>query len=127
MFSSEPSVAAEIAAKACRNFSFQCQFSFTFFDGIQLVGRFLSATADLVTIVLLFLIGRLLFSWKEGLIAAFLMAVAVLPIQQSHFFTMDNWAAALTTSTLYNKTHTRNSLFDRFDLVAVQLGLSRLR
>ena len=29
------------------------------------------------------------------------MATAVMAIQQSHFYTMDNWAAALTTITFY--------------------------
>jgi YYY domain-containing protein len=42
-----------------------------------------------------------LYDWRTGLLAALLLALAVMPIQQSHFFTMDNWAASLTTMTLY--------------------------
>jgi 4-amino-4-deoxy-L-arabinose transferase-like glycosyltransferase len=56
---------------------------------------------DLVSIAFIFLIGRRLYDWRTGLLAALLLALAVMPIQQSHFFTMDNWAASLTTMTLY--------------------------
>lgn len=74
---------------------------FLYFDGIHLVGRTLSALVDLISIGFVFLIGRRLYNWQAGLIASLLLAVAVLPIQQSHFFTMDNWAAALTTISIY--------------------------
>ncbi|MBK9055538.1 MAG: glycosyltransferase family 39 protein [Chloroflexi bacterium] len=78
-----------------------CQHIYTAYDGIQLVGRALSALVDLVSILFVFLIGRRLYDWRAGLVGALLLAAAVLPIQQSHFFTMDNWAAALTTLSMY--------------------------
>lgn len=71
------------------------------YDGIHLIGRILSGLMDLLSITLTFFIGRRLYGTKVGLLAAFLLATAVMPIQQSHFYTMDNWAAALTTLTLY--------------------------
>ena len=40
--------------------------------------------------------------------AHLLLALAVMPIQQSHFFTMDNWAAGLTTMTLYTAVRAAN-------------------
>jgi YYY domain-containing protein len=92
---------AELANGVCENFQELCTPNLIYYDGVHLVGRSLSALADLVSIVFVFLIGRRLYDRRAGLIAALLMAVAVLPIQQSHFFTMDNWAAALTTITLY--------------------------
>ena len=78
-----------------------CAYAFTGYDGIHLVGRFLSALVDLISIVFTFLIGRRLYGQWAGLIAAALLALAVMPIQQSHFFTMDNWAAAFTTAAIY--------------------------
>ncbi len=61
----------------------------TGYDGIQFVGRSVSATADLITILFVFLIGRRLFGRWVGLTAAFFYAVSTLPIQLSHFWTMD--------------------------------------
>lgn len=56
---------------------------------IHIVGRILSALFDLFTCAMVFMIGRRLFGVKVGLFAAFLYACAVLPIQQSHFMTVD--------------------------------------
>ncbi|MCA9924234.1 MAG: glycosyltransferase family 39 protein, partial [Anaerolineales bacterium] len=70
-------------------------------DGIHLVGRFLSGLLDMASVLFVFLIGRRLYDRRVGLLAALFHAIAVMPIQQSHFFTMDNWAAGLTTMTIY--------------------------
>ena len=78
-----------------------CISNFTSYDGIHLIGRFMSGLLDLVSVIFVFLIGWRLYDRRVGLLAALLHAVAVMPIQQSHFFTMDNWAAALTTMTVY--------------------------
>lgn len=74
---------------------------FTGYDGIHFVGRFLSGLLDLVSIGFIFLIGRRLYDWRVGLLAALLLALSVMAIQQSHFFTVDNWAAALCTIAFY--------------------------
>ena len=78
-----------------------CTINFTAYDGIHLLGRFLSGLLDLVSIIFTFLIGRRLYDRRVGLLGALLLALAVMPIQSSHFFTMDNWSAALTTMSLY--------------------------
>ncbi|MBE2221680.1 MAG: glycosyltransferase family 39 protein [Anaerolineae bacterium] len=78
-----------------------CAYTFTAYDGVHLLGRVLSGLVDLVSILFIFLIGRRLYDWRVGLLGALLLALAVMPIQQSHFFTMDNWSSALTTLTLY--------------------------
>lgn len=71
------------------------------FDQVTLVGRGVSALADLVTLVLLYVLALRLTSRRPvALLAAFLYAVSVLPIQQSHFFTVDALATCLTTATL---------------------------
>ncbi|MBK8432975.1 MAG: glycosyltransferase family 39 protein [Chloroflexi bacterium] len=78
-----------------------CRNPLTSYDGVHLIGRILSALLDLTAVLFTFLIGRRLYSDRVGLLAAFLMATAVMPIQQSHFYTMDNWAAGLATMTIY--------------------------
>ena len=78
-----------------------CANNFTAYDGIHLLGRFMSGLLDMLSIFFTFLIGKRLYDWRVGLLGALLLAFAVMPIQQSHFFTMDNWAAGLTTMTLY--------------------------
>ena len=61
------------------------------YDPITLVGRQLSAFSDLFTVILVFLIGYKLVNRRVGLIASALYACAVLPIQQSHFMTVDTF------------------------------------
>ncbi|MCP4420245.1 MAG: phospholipid carrier-dependent glycosyltransferase, partial [Chloroflexi bacterium] len=92
---------AEWATSACNNFPDLCSQTYNSFFGLQQSGRFLSGLVDLSAVFLTFLIGRRLYSWQAGLLAAFFQATAVMPIQQSHFFTMDNWAAFFTTLGVY--------------------------
>ncbi len=78
-----------------------CLYNYLAYDGVHILGRALSGLVDLISILFLFLIGRRLYDWRVGLLAALLQATAVMPIQQSHFYTMDNWAASLTTIGVY--------------------------
>ncbi len=73
----------------------------TGYNEIRLMGRSLSALADTLAILLLFLIGQRLYSSRVGLLAAALSALAVLQIQQSHFMTVDNFAVFFTALTMY--------------------------
>ncbi len=59
------------------------------YNGVHLVGRTVSALADLTSLFFIFLIGRRLYNRWVGLLAAALYAGAVLPVQLSHFWTMD--------------------------------------
>ena len=65
------------------------------------MGRQLSAVADVISLVFLYLIGSLLYSRKTGLLAAALSALAVLQIQQSHFMTVDNFAVMFAVLAMY--------------------------
>ncbi len=110
-----------------------CQWNYTAYDGVHILGRFLSGLLDLVSILFTFLIARRLYDWRVGLWASLLLALAVMPIQQSHFFTMDNWAAGLTTLTLYTAVRAAG-LGDKrpkwqlhwYILFGISLGLSWL-
>lgn len=70
------------------------------YERLYLVGRVLTAFADAVTIVITFLLGRRLFGSTAGLIAATLYAFLVLPIQLSHFFTVDPWLTMFVTAAI---------------------------
>lgn len=67
---------------------------------IQLLGRGLSAGLDIVTLLALFALGVTLYGRRAGLLAAALYAGAVMPIQQSHYFTVDNFAVCFGTLAL---------------------------
>ncbi|PKO13038.1 MAG: hypothetical protein CVU39_21105 [Chloroflexi bacterium HGW-Chloroflexi-10] len=62
------------------------------YDSITLVGRFLSGLFDLTSILALYLLAARLYNKKVALLASALAAAAVLPIQLSHFFTVDSFS-----------------------------------
>ena len=58
---------------------------------IKLVGRAFSASLDLLTVFLAYLIAARLYKRKTALLTACFSVLAVLQIQQSHFFTVDTF------------------------------------
>jgi 4-amino-4-deoxy-L-arabinose transferase-like glycosyltransferase len=99
--------------------------SFGQFPAINLVGRFLSALADVVSIFILYKIGRKLFNVEVGLLASLFYAVSVLPIQLSHFYAVDTLLTCFILTTLYllllfyEKPGIKNAL-----LIGVFFGIS---
>jgi YYY domain-containing protein len=75
--------------------------SFTGYDQIHLVGRVLSGLFDLGSVLLLFFLARRLFDWRVGLIASFLLAMAVLNIQGSHYFAVDTFLTFFVQLTIW--------------------------
>jgi len=74
----------------------------TGYGEIYLVGRVLSALADLCTVLLVFLIARCLYRrYPLGILAAAFSALAVLQIQLSHYFTVDTFANAFVFLAFY--------------------------
>ena len=59
---------------------------------LQLFGRHMSALADLATVALLYFMVKRLYGPRVGILAAIFSALAVMQIQQSHFYTTDNFA-----------------------------------
>lgn len=71
------------------------------YDGIHLVGRALSGLFDLGCVFLAFVIGRRLYGRQVGLLAATFYAFAVLPLQQSHFYTVDTFGSFFALLAFY--------------------------
>ena len=59
------------------------------YSGIYIVGRSLTVVLDTGIVLLVFLVARRIFNQNAGVVAAFFYAIAVLPIQSSHFYTSD--------------------------------------
>lgn len=61
----------------------------TDYHSITIVGRYVSAFFDLATVLLVYAIGRRLYNKWVGGLGALFYSLAVLPIQLSHFMTVD--------------------------------------
>ncbi|TLN23552.1 glycosyltransferase family 39 protein, partial [bacterium] len=70
-------------------------------DDLLLVGRSLGAVCDLLTVFLVYLMGRRLFNRKVGVLGAAFSAAAVMQIQQAHFYVSDSFAVAFANLALY--------------------------
>ena len=71
------------------------------YDKVHLLGRQLSALSDLVTVALVYLIGRRLYGGRVGLLSAALVAFCVMHIQQAHFFVFDSFLVTLICASFY--------------------------
>ncbi|MCJ7583886.1 MAG: glycosyltransferase family 39 protein, partial [Anaerolineales bacterium] len=73
----------------------------TGYDQVNLVGRALSALADLGSIFFLYLLVDRLYGRRVALLAAAFSSLAVLQIQQSHYFTVDTFTNFFMFLALY--------------------------
>jgi YYY domain-containing protein len=71
------------------------------FEEMTNVGRSLSTVADLLTVLMVLLIGSRIYDRRVGLLGAAFLAATVLHIQQSHFFTMDTFITFFTLLAFY--------------------------
>lgn len=76
-------------------------------------GRILTALFDTGTIVLVFALGWTLFGRKAALVGALLYALAVLPTQLAHFWTMDPFLTFFGALTLLQAVHYVSAKRDR--------------
>ena len=70
------------------------------YDINVLWGRRTTALFDSATVAIVFLLGATLFSRRAGLLGALLYALAVLPTQLAHFWTMDPYVTFFGASSL---------------------------
>ena len=64
-------------------------------------GRFLAAIADLLIVLLVYLIANRLYGTRVALLATAFSAATVLQIQQAHYFTMDPFITFFTVLAIY--------------------------
>lgn len=75
---------------------------FATYAKMYLVGRFISASLDTLTIIIVYKLTAKIKNETAGTIAAYLYAISVLPIQLAHFYAVDTPLTFLTTLILYN-------------------------
>ena len=73
----------------------------TGYDTVDLVGRQLSALADLISVVLMYVIAARLYGRKVALLTAAFATFAVMQIQLSHFFTVETYANVFILLAIY--------------------------
>src|ERR1700694_3207190 len=71
------------------------------YDHLNLVGRVLSAIFDSLTVGLVFLVGRRVFSPTVGLLAAAFSALCVQQIQLAHFYAFDAVTTTVIVAAVY--------------------------
>ncbi|MBX3047861.1 MAG: glycosyltransferase family 39 protein [Anaerolineales bacterium] len=100
--------------------------SLTGYDQVHTVGRALSALADLGVVLLVYLISTRLFDRRVGLLAMAFSAVAVMQIQQSHFWTVDNFVNFFSLLAVYFAVRiaTAAGEFKRADFIGFGLAFS---
>ncbi|HEY1407637.1 MAG TPA: phospholipid carrier-dependent glycosyltransferase [Promineifilum sp.] len=72
------------------------------FHHLAAVGRALTALTDIGTVLLTFLIGRMIYGPNTGLLAAGMLSVSVLHIQLAHFFTADPYMTFFVVAAIYS-------------------------
>jgi YYY domain-containing protein len=97
-YGSLPMYATRAASEVARRLGWSHDASFA---TLLLTGRTLSAAAGVVTVLVLFALGRRLFGTAVGLLAALLLAACVLHIQQSHFMTSDVFVTLFVLASLW--------------------------
>ncbi|MDQ3707102.1 MAG: DUF2298 domain-containing protein [Chloroflexota bacterium] len=70
-------------------------------EGIALIGRSLASIFDLITVLLVFLVARRLYSNGTALIAAALYGFAVTAIQIAHFFIVESFLVTFIMGAIY--------------------------
>ena len=70
-------------------------------NNVRQFGREISAAMDLLTVALLYFLAKRLYGSRTAILAALFSACAVMEIQQSHFYTSDNFVTFFMLLTLY--------------------------
>ncbi|MCH7587934.1 MAG: phospholipid carrier-dependent glycosyltransferase [Chloroflexi bacterium] len=101
------------------------QISQTVYDQVHLVGRYASASFDLLSVLLVYLIGARLYSRRVGLLASAFSALSVLLIQHAHFFVVDPFANTFILIGIYFAVRVLDSdHWINFLLFGVALGMA---
>jgi YYY domain-containing protein len=70
-------------------------------NDLRIVGRSISALADVAAVAVVYFLGRSAYGRREGLLAAAMASVAVIHIQLSHFYAVDTLLSLFTAVSLF--------------------------
>ena len=90
---------------------------------LRLVGRGMNAVLDTGTILLVFLLGRRLYSNRVGILAALFATFTVLSIQQAHFCTVDSMLTFFIALTVLLSVRAMSNGTRRTFWVALPIGI----
>lgn len=97
----------------------------TGYNEINLVGRLLSAISDSLAILFVYFIGKNLYGYRVGLLAAFFYAGTVALIQQAHFYTVDSLANFFAVVSIYVAVNiSESNRFKHYLIFGVIYGLA---
>lgn len=99
--------------------------SYSGYPGILVVGRMLSALFDTFTVAMVYLFGKKLRDKRLGLLAGFIYAISVFPIQNAHFFIVDPFLNFWLVANLLVATYAvEKPTFKRMALMGALCGLA---
>jgi hypothetical protein len=91
---------------------------------LRLVGRGLAAFFDTGTVLLIYLLGRRLYSHRTGILAAVLATFTVILIQHTHFSTVDSLLVFLVSLTVFFTARVLNRSPGLSKWTAIAIGIS---
>ena len=92
---------------------------------IAVIGRYLSALADCVTVLMIYLIGRMMYGGATGLMGAVLFALSVQFIQQAHFGTFDSLlVSAISVSVWLMISYVNSRVLKQLHFAGMAVGVA---
>ena len=71
------------------------------FNDLRIIGRSISAMADVGTVVMIFVLGSKIYSRKVGYLASLLLSLSVINIQLSHYYAVDTYLSFFIVTCIY--------------------------
>lgn len=97
----------------------------TGYDEVHLLGRIVSACADLLLVLVVYALGTELYNRNAGRIAALLAAGTPALIQQAHFFTVDSFATLFVALALLFAARVRTRrVYSNYILFGLCMGVA---
>lgn len=98
----------------------------TTYDQIHFIGRGLTVLADVLIVLLIYLISQKIFNQKIALLSSFFYSICVLPIQLSHFYTVDPFLNLFIVLSFYFLIliKNKNKVFQKLLLLSLSFGIA---
>jgi hypothetical protein len=98
----------------------------TTYEQIHFVGRGLTILSDVLIVLLIYLISKKIFNQKIALLSSFFYSICVLPIQLSHFYTVDPFLNLFIVLSFYFLILIKNKkkVFQKVLLLSLSFGIA---